>query len=73
MDTLLNERYNGRKDEENYVNSCWVSVRKIYWNMKQRALGHTLENSLWRWLRTFHKTDYEWLSDWMNVVHCHLV
>lgn len=73
MDMLLNERYKGREDEEDYVSSCWMSVRKIYWNMKEKALGRTLADSLWRWLRTCHKTEYEWPSDWMNVVRCHLV
>jgi len=50
MDTLLKERYKGREDEEDDVSSCWVSVRKMYWNMKEKALGRTLENSLWMWL-----------------------
>ena len=72
MDTLFKERYKGREDEDD-VSSCWVSVRKIYWNLKKKTLGRTVENSLWRWLRASHKTDYDRLSDWMNVVHCHLV
>jgi hypothetical protein len=42
MDTLLNERYKGWEDEEDDVSSCWVSVRKIYWNMKEKALGRNL-------------------------------
>jgi len=47
MDTLLKARYMGREDEEDDVSSCWVSVRKMYWNMKEKALGRTLENLLW--------------------------
>jgi hypothetical protein len=36
MDTLLKERYKGRENEEDDVSSCWVSVRKMYWNMKEK-------------------------------------
>jgi len=58
LDTSFQERYKGREDEDD-VSSCWVSVRKIYWNMKEKALCRTLENSFCRLLRASHTTDYE--------------
>ena len=32
--------------------------KKKYWKLKEKTLDRTLENSLWKKLRTCHKADY---------------
>jgi hypothetical protein len=55
--TLLKERWKGWGDEEEDIRSYWITL-KIPEFERESTRSHTVENSLWKRLWTYRKTDY---------------
>jgi hypothetical protein len=44
-----------------------LEEKRRYWKLKKKSGWHSLENSLWRRLRTCHKADYVMMQWQTNV------
>jgi N-acetyl-anhydromuramyl-L-alanine amidase AmpD len=59
----IERRIETREDEQEDVSTSWMIFRKGgHWKFeRERIRSHSAENSLWKRLRTFRKTDYGWV------------
>jgi hypothetical protein len=56
----MKKRYKEREEEKEDVSSYWMTFRKreILKFERDKTRSHSVANSLWKRLWTYHKTDY---------------
>ena len=67
--TLLKQRQKGREKKKEDVSSYWMTLgkEKIPDVERGSTRSHSVENSLWKSLRTCRQTDYVIVTDLINV------